>query len=401
MLGGGDFSGVVHLRLGDPPAARRVKINTVVRGFDARRLAWHLDPAAGGRSAAAAAGAAAASPPAAAAAAATASVRDTLGRLPPLSISAESCFAGVLQERLLIPPGATALPRSPESELVSADGALALRRLRFNGVAFPSTLRGTVRASADTFGITLVDAHRRGAGAPAAAAPRPDQPGDLIRVTAAVPAGEATLTIRRGRAAFHARLIAPAGLPSAHLSVDARAVDIGALSGTPSAAGILTGRLDADVPSHSARGSVSVERPAVGAARLSAAAADVLWLDRTVVVQRAVVRRRRSEVHVEARADLPPWEGPHAAPTPAAVAAAAGWEVKAVAPRLDVRDMVHVLAAAPSRGGAAAAGGWRRQQRRRRRGHRQWACPRLARRRGRPPHLAGARRPAAAAACLV
>ena len=43
LLGGEDFRALVYIKLGDLPDARRVKVRTIVRNPDARRLAW-ADP---------------------------------------------------------------------------------------------------------------------------------------------------------------------------------------------------------------------------------------------------------------------------------------------------------------------------------------------------------------------
>eukprot|EP00171_Calliarthron_tuberculosum_P009448 IDg9448t1 len=125
-LGGGEFQGLVYIKLGDLPAARRIKARTTMIGLDARRLGW-LDP----------------------------SIQITLSKSPRLNTSLDSYFTGVMYQRPIIPPGADKVPRTPRMELLGADGALAVRNLAMNEIEFPKPLTGSFSFSSSDFSMSL------------------------------------------------------------------------------------------------------------------------------------------------------------------------------------------------------------------------------------------------------
>lgn len=131
-LGGGEFRGAVFMKMGDLPAARRVKVRTTITDLDLRRLLWH-DP----------------------------SRKEVLANSPAMMFSADSYYKGVMRQRLLpMDEASGGNPRTPEAELLGVDGALAVRGLRLNNFAFSESLTGSCQASGRAINFLLQE--RRG-----------------------------------------------------------------------------------------------------------------------------------------------------------------------------------------------------------------------------------------------
>lgn len=125
-LGGGDFSGLVYLKLGDSPEARRVKVRTIVQGFDARRAGWEDKE-----------------------------LRNILGNTPHLNTSMDTFFKGVMFQQPILEPGTTQLPRTPRMKMLGVDGAVAVRGLKMNGVCFKDVLSGSFAFGTSDFSMSL------------------------------------------------------------------------------------------------------------------------------------------------------------------------------------------------------------------------------------------------------
>jgi TamB, inner membrane protein subunit of TAM complex len=122
-LGGGEFQGVVFLKLGDLPSARRIKMRTTIRNFDVRRVAW-------GKT----------------------GMKQYLASSPTLEASIDSYFRGVLHQQAM--PN-DKHPRTPHNMLLGAEGALAIKDLRLNKMGFSKTLTGSFECGAGGLNVKL------------------------------------------------------------------------------------------------------------------------------------------------------------------------------------------------------------------------------------------------------
>lgn len=130
-LGDGSFHGVVFVKMGDLPAARRIKMRTTVTAYDTRRLVW-CDP----------------------------TLKSKLASAPLMNISCDAYFKGILKQRLL-PLRKGQNRRTPSFELHGAEGALAVKNLVINKMKFGESLTGQFQFSDDDFALNLQE---RGTG---------------------------------------------------------------------------------------------------------------------------------------------------------------------------------------------------------------------------------------------
>lgn len=282
-LGGGDFHGVAFLKLGDLPAARRVKMRTTVSNYDARRAAWG-----------------------------DMSLRAALAAAPAFRTSVDTYFKGVMKQQPIVEPGLN--PRTPRNELLGVDGALAVKNLRVNNVQFPEAMTGSFKFSTTDFAMSLLEKRLPSSRTQ----DRPDEassvsPRDELKVRGST-AGKAFFSMRKGRSELVASL-AENEMKKTVYSLFARYFDVGDLLGSsPNGEnGMLTGLLDADVTLNAddvrGEGNFSLQRARFASLPLSSAEGKFRVRDGKVDFERLTTRIGNSEQQVQAQLRLPTQDG--------------------------------------------------------------------------------------------
>ncbi len=326
-LGGGEFQGLVYIKLGDLPAARRVKVRTIVKGLDARRLGWMDETFQG-----------------------------SLSQVPLLDTSVDSYFKGVMYQRPIIPPGCTEVPRTPRMELLGADGALAVRKLSMNNVNFSKTMAGSFSFSTSDFSMSLKEISRN--RQPPSTSPelnpqkestsggispteKPESPsstttgfGDELTVAASLK-GEAQLRLRQRKTEI---VVSVSTDRSRHQIVDifARRVAIqdflGAdfkVGGASTVGGIVNTDVRLDLSTRSGEGNFSLRRPRIGPLGLVSVSSDVLWRGQDISLLNCLLRSRKSEIALTGNATMPPRSG-----------GAFSWEANIDVPRASLQEII-------------------------------------------------------------
>lgn len=299
-LGGGDFQGLVYIKLGDLPAARRVKVRTMVKGLDARRLGW-----------------------------ADKSLQSSLGQLPNLNTSVDTFFKGVMHQRPIIPPGSTEVPRTPRMELLGADGALAVRRLTINDMDFAKTMAGSFSFSTSDFSMSLKETvsderppvQQDDEAASLDSLPPSDSStdslpstfpalGDELTVSASLK-GDAILRLRQRKAEVVASVSTDrsnhqvADVFARRIAIQDLMGDDFKVSGVSTVSGLLNADAQLNFSLKKGEGSVTLTRPRIGPLRLSAVTSDMLWNGQDISLLNGVVRSRNSELQATGKATMP------------------------------------------------------------------------------------------------
>lgn len=316
MLGGGEFKGLVYLKLGDLPEARRVKVRTTVKNFDARRAGW-ADPY----------------------------LRKALKNAPLLQASADTYFKGVMYQRPLIPPGQFKVPRTPRMELLGADGALAVRKLNLNNVRFEKVMNGSFSFSTSDFSLSLKEVTGKFAN-------RKDQAPDanereLPRAVlnlqdeltlAASLKGKANLRFCRGSSEITASVVRDkqgqqlADLFARNVAVQEFVGEDKDFSSGETLAGTLNADMNLNLTTRTGEGSLSLDQPRVGSLGFSSVSGNVVWRDQDVFLEGGTVKYRRSEYQIDARYSGNISGGPEF-----------GWEVNVNIPRASIRDVAKLI----------------------------------------------------------
>jgi TamB, inner membrane protein subunit of TAM complex len=364
-LGGGNFQGAIFLKMGDLPAARRVRMRTTIHGFDLRRLAWG-----------------------------DTEKRDYLANCPSLVFSADSYYKGVLQQRLLpVFEGSNENPRTPQAELVGIDGAIAVRELRLNNFRFRSNLTGSLRTNMKDLNLILEERRTSAVDEKVATATRDldstasregnrssnspklneekspttdpqeslqnhspprhrfdheqrasrsgrkasAETQDELRVSVSE-TGESFLSIRRDRAevVFSVR---SDDLNNRILSLFAREVGMDDIFGGNGLGtnGIPTASLDADcvlnLSESRGTGGLALRRPRYAGLALDNFTGNAVWRGEKVILENSVARFRQSEYHLSGTYRLPLVDGSRKA----------SWDMTAVIPKASVQELTRIL----------------------------------------------------------
>lgn len=317
-LGGGSFKGLIHLKLGDPPEARRVKARMIIENFDARRAGW-----------------------------ADAELRKSVALLPLLETNADFFFKGFMFQRPIIPQGATMLPRTPEMELLGMDGALAVKTLAVNKANYNTIMSGSFSFSTSDFAMSLREiclankneVEQWGSDAVLKIDSQRNQPKDRsneLAISASVK-GEGNFVYRNGNQEAAGSLIKDEqGRKKMTLSCSNFVLqDIFGphpRDGGEAITGVVNANLDLDLTSKLGEGHLAVERPGFGPLRFSSVAGKVFWKDRTLSLRSGKVKYWRSEYRIDADYELQGNGGDDF-----------GWEVNVGIPRSDVRDVIQLI----------------------------------------------------------
>lgn len=302
-LGGGEFQGLVYIKLGDLPAARRIKARTTVKSLDARRLGWADD-----------------------------TIRSSLEKSPKLDTSLDSYFTGVMYQRAIIPPGTDQVPRTPRMELLGVDGALAVRNLKVNQVAFPKPMTGSFSFSSSDFSMSLKEPSQEqnasnsrtkiqvskdnrknetnGFSKPQNSKEKSSQ-GDELTVSASLH-GSANITFRRGKSEMVASVNKDDR--SGHQIADVFARDMKVedflgsdyrVSGSNTVEASLDTDFRLDLSSQEGQGNITMHNPRVGPFRLASASSNVRWRGRKIILSNSVLRSKDSEYGLSGTCILP------------------------------------------------------------------------------------------------
>lgn len=319
-LGGGSFNGLVHLKLGDVPEARRIKMRTVVKGFDARRAGWEDDE-----------------------------LRKFLKQSPLLESSADTFFKGVIFQRPILPPGAKKMPRTPVMQLLGADGALAVKRLTLNDVSFQNILSGSFSFSTSDFSMSLKEVHdKRGTEEKKLEStiskevelpnePPPSMPLDEISISASLK-GEGMFRFRVGNAEIDASFSTDeqkrriASLTTKNVLFQDIVGHRQELRDGDALGGAVNIDMNLDLTSRVGEGTIFVEDPRFGPLRFSSVGGKVLWDNQDFFLQEGRVNFRRSEYRIDARYGT---QGPANKDF--------AWEVNIGILRADIRDVAELV----------------------------------------------------------
>lgn len=317
-LGGGSFKGLVHLKLGDPPEARRVKARTIVENFDARRAGW-VDP----------------------------ELRKFLALSPLLESNTDFFFKGFMFQRPVIPQGSATLPRTPEMELLGMDGALAVKTFAVNKAKYDSIMSGSFSFSTSDFSMSLREVRLDDETEADQWEPNPepqidDQKNDFqdraneLMISASVK-GEGKFLYRNGNQEIAASLVTDEqkGQKLTLSSSNFVLQDIFGphpRDGGEAITGIVNANLNLNLTSKLGEGNIVVDRPGFGPLRFSSVAGNFLWKDRIISLRSGKVKYWRSEYRIDADYELHGKGGEDF-----------GWEVNVGIPRSDVRDVIQLI----------------------------------------------------------
>lgn len=321
LLGGGEFRGLVYLKLGDLPEARRVKVRTAVKNFDARRAGW-CDPA----------------------------LRNVFSQSPLLNTSMDTYFKGVMFQRALLSPGQTKVPRNPRMELLGVDGALAVKRLTVNNCRFDNIMNGSFSFSSSDFAMSLKEyipehavkkdssrgnAYKKGEAALEKESRKGEK--DELSVAGSLK-GVGNISLRRDGAFFTASVVKDqngnqiATLLSQDVNVQDFLGEDYSFSGGEAISGVINARMRLNLTKRSGRGSILVRNPGVGHLKLSSVAGKILWQDNNIFLEKGRVRYRRSEYRIDARYNSK--SNPESS---------FGWEVNVDVPQTSLGDIADLI----------------------------------------------------------
>lgn len=313
-LGGGDFRGLVYLKLGDPPEARRVKLRTIVKGFDGRRAGWADDK-----------------------------LRSLLRHSPLLELSADTYFKGLMFQKPILPPGTTRMPRTPRMELLGADGALAVRDLSLNDTVFPEIMTGSFSFSASDFSLALKDRIVHGAvdgrdatmksNGKAATDKKPNE----LTISASIK-GNANMRLRN-RSAEAKVSLSKNDNEDIIAAVRVRNLLLHELMGSSkdnvrgdTVRGTMDLNMDLDMTTRNGKGRIRIRDPSLGGLKLSSIGGEVVWRDQNVFLRKGTVKYRRSEYRISARYGLPSTEG-----------GVFDWDVNVNVHKANVKDIAQLI----------------------------------------------------------
>lgn len=287
-LGGGDFNGLVYLKFGDPPEARRVKVRTIVKEFDARRAGWGSDV-----------------------------YSKTLRHTPLLRTSMDTFFKGVMFQRPILPPNTLKMPRTPRMKLLGVDGALAVRKFSMNNICFENVLSGSFSFGTSDFAMSLKEVRSpvrteedhwnlTSGGTHVHSEQFLVNPVDQITIAASLK-GEGNIHYHNGDSKIVASLskdknnrqvvkvtsrnIAARDLFGRHLSVTGKEVLDGSVDLD----------IDLDMTSRIGGGSIFVKDPLLGPLRFSSIAGEIVWNDNNVYFRDGKVKHQSSDYEINAR----------------------------------------------------------------------------------------------------
>lgn len=315
MLGGGDFRGLVYVKFGDLPDARRVKLRTTVKNFDARRVGW-ADP----------------------------HLRKKLAHSPLLEVSMDTYFKGVMSQRPMLLPGQNKISRTPQMELLGADGALAVKNLTVNNVRFQNVMSGSFSFSISDFSMSLKEVIRKtagmteqgkGVGSEAVPAQASEQNELTVEVSRK---GIANLCFRLGSSEMIASVSKDeqdhrvAALFARNVVIEDFVGDDTSFSSGETLAGIVNADMKLDLTSRRGAGNLSLQSPRVGPMNFSSVVGNVVWRDNDLYLEGGTVKYRRSVYEIDARYSASSSEKP-----------AFGWEVNVSIPRASVQDVAKLL----------------------------------------------------------
>lgn len=316
-LGGGNFRGLVYIKLGDLPEARRVKARTIVKNFDARRAGW-----------------------------ADKSLRIYLSQSPVLDTTVDTYFKGVMFQREILPPGVKKMPRTPQMELLGMDGALAVKKLGVNDVKFNSIMSGSFSFSSSDFSLSLKELpptrkSRKDDGSPPTDS-REDvgthEPNLNELTVAASRKGEGNICYRRGDSEIVASLKRNAQrkqmatLFTRNVAIQDFVGGNSSFSGGEALTGIVNTDMNLDISSRRGQGRIFVDKPGFGVLKFSSISGSVGWRDRDVFLENGKVKYRRSEYEINAR------YGSRKTPE-----VQFGWEVNVNVPRAEINDVSKLI----------------------------------------------------------
>eukprot|EP00178_Gracilaria_changii_P001727 TRINITY_DN12417_c0_g1_i1.p1 TRINITY_DN12417_c0_g1~~TRINITY_DN12417_c0_g1_i1.p1 ORF type:complete len:2024 (+),score=274.42 TRINITY_DN12417_c0_g1_i1:261-6332(+) len=291
FLGGGSYRGLVYIKLGDPLEARRIKVRTIVKGFDARRAGWSDNQ-----------------------------LRVVLRHTPLLETSADTYFKGVMFQRPILSPGVTSMPRTPRMELLGVDGALAVRKLSLNDVVFPDIMTGSFSFSVSDFSISLKERDVKNRKAPVSTNERLSSNGkthgnlDELTLSASLK-GNAFLRLRLGSTAADADISrneqgdVVAVVSSENLKIHNFIGSSNEFLSGEAVRGTLDMNMGVNLNSRTGKGRIYIRDPSIGTLALSSVGGEVLWRDQNVFLRRGNLKYRNSEYRVNAGYELPLEQG--------------------------------------------------------------------------------------------
>eukprot|EP00177_Eucheuma_denticulatum_P007841 GFKZ01014277.1.p1 GENE.GFKZ01014277.1~~GFKZ01014277.1.p1 ORF type:complete len:2034 (+),score=303.86 GFKZ01014277.1:303-6404(+) len=285
MLGGGDFKGLVYIKLGDLPDSRRLKARTTVQNFDARRAGWS-DPR----------------------------MRKALANAPLLEVSADTYFKGTTAQRPLLPPGMTKIPRTPRMELLGADGALAVKNLKINSVKFDGVMSGSFSFSTSDFSLSLREVNSGSSnsngqlrGTEAGTDTDLELNGLNELTVAASLRGEGNMCFRLNDSEIVASITKDerrhqiASVFARNVVIEDFVGDDRYFSSGETLGGLLNMNMKLDLTSQRGDGVLKVLRPQIGPMNFSSVNGDLTWRDRNLILERGVIKYRESEYQLDAR----------------------------------------------------------------------------------------------------
>lgn len=283
-FGGGDYRGLVYIKLGDLPDARRVKIRTVVKNLDARRLVW-ADPA----------------------------LQKSVAHAPHLKLSMDSYFKGVMSQRPTTILGENINPRTPRMELLGVDGALAVRNLTLNNIKFESIMSGSFSFSVSDFSLSIKQV--AGSTMDKAANGRRSVPRNEVADTksvdeltiAASVKGTADFCFRHGNSEVvtsvsrdeqsHRRAV----LFARNFAIEDFVGGNDGPSSGKTLSGVINADMSLDLSSKRGDGKFSLEQPRVGPMSFSSVTGKLVWRDQDLYLEGGTVKYRRSVYEIIAR----------------------------------------------------------------------------------------------------
>lgn len=318
-LGGGSFNGLVHLKLGDLPEARRVKLRTVVKGLDARRAGWdNLE------------------------------LRKLLKHSPMLEASADTFFKGVMYQRPILPRGVKKKPRTPSMELLGADGALVVKKLTLNDVSFNKILNGSLSFSSTDFSMSLKETQgKRGTDEKKLESRISEKKQETVteattssdEVTVSISLkGEGKFCFRRGKTEILASLSKDeqkrqvASLTSKNVLIQDFVGRHQEVEDGDALGGAINVDMDLDLTSRVGQGKIFVQDPAFGPVRFSSVGGTVIWRNNEFLLEEGRVFYHRSEYHIDGRYGSLGFANNDFT-----------WEVTVGIPRADVRDVAELI----------------------------------------------------------
>lgn len=283
-LGGGTFKGLAYLKLGDRPEARRVKVRTIVKGLDCRRLAWSIPE-----------------------------FRRHIFAFPLLDTSMDTYFTGILTQQRQLPYQSANRYRSRRMDLLGADGALAVRSLSVNNITFDNVLSGSFSFSKTDMSMSLKQVQSltdQGRNVERYSERDSDERDvDEIGMTSSV-RGNTLLTVKSSGMAVNA-VLGPLSDLSQIAKLRLRNVNIQDLTGDDyrfSRNVILGGTIDAnvkvDLASNIGDGTIFVRSPRMGSLLLSSIEGNVALRGKEIFLERAVAKYNRASYNVFAKCEL-------------------------------------------------------------------------------------------------